>query len=317
MRKVGLLSSLLGLGLTTCAEPLGYSARDVAFLGEETIVIAERQGRNFVSTDSGRTWTSSQSRGPGKELFVGSGGRVWGYDSWVGIHEGSHASLWFSDDAGENWQKIELDPQVVLPKGFLGEAGEEPWLVGFDGQVWRHASGTPEDWSRWTRVGVANPEGRAMGGAMTGQAVYVGSLKNVWMSVDDGATWTASPMDRPVLAANSGTVWTVDSTGTIRRSKAGVTEWKEAGHIADITIPFGVAIQDERVYVAAEGEGWKAIGPILEPGGKLRTFPGLVGKQALSVRIDPTGRAWIVGEGVFVLNREAGMWRKVWPEISN
>lgn len=311
---IGICLSSLCCVFTSCTslEDDGY-AHDVAFLGPEHIVVAKWNGGVAISKNGGSTWESSNTRGvPILELTIGANGRIWGLYRWHGIHESSSAKIVYSDHGGVIWNSIKLSPSVCMPEAFVSPYGIEPLLVAYNGQLWQHTSGTKETWDRWKKLGLPNPDQKGITGIATKNGIYVSSGKNIWLSVDKGNTWDGMLLeDIRAFCTNNQFCWAITGEGTLYRTDCGTNSWKQITKVPGVDIAFRLAVKDGNVYVAAEGSGWKAFGPIVKTDSTVQNMSGLEGKQGYSVRISPDGKAWFVAQGLYV--EDKGRWKKVWP----
>ncbi|MFC1707012.1 hypothetical protein ACFL59_09370 [Planctomycetota bacterium] len=319
MATAALVIGVIGLGACAfcAADDSGY-ARDVAFPAPGHVVVAKWDGGVAVSRDGGTTWSDSDTV-PIRQLTIDSGGRLWGLSSWHGIHEPSRAELTCSDDGGNSWTSVRLDPEEAMPEAFVSSARQVPILVASDGQLWIRDHPSRQGFQAWSRLGkpipAATPATRdcaARVGMKVGKVIYVASSQHVWMSKDVGVAWESFALDDiRAFAGDAGALWAVSGTGKVHSASVGVNRWELMAEIPEVTRVFGAAAKDGRVYVAAEGKGWRALGAFVEKDGSVTVLPGLRGKQGYAARIDPSGRAWFVAQGVFMEGR--GKWEQVWP----
>jgi hypothetical protein len=79
-----------------------------------------------------------------------------------------------------------------------------------------------------------------------------------------------------------------------------------------IHIPFCLTAQNNKIYVSAEGDGWTAYGAVTDITNRTVIRPkGLQGKQAYSIKLDLTGTAWCVADGLHQYVH--GKWVRIWP----
>jgi len=164
------------------------------------------------------------------------------------------------------------------------------------------------------RVRKPNPDGKGRSGILIGDALYVSSKTNIWISEDRGEHWVAHRMKAVAAFAESGgTCYAVNSDGIICETEVGRNAWKERARIADVRIAFDLAAKDGRLCATFEKDPWNAYAPIIEAGEKSPIeFPQVKGRQAYEVAFDDDGRAWVATD--FGLFREAEKeWVRVWP----
>ncbi len=307
MHRLGML--LVGtIAMAGCSN--GY-AHDVAFLSSKHFVVAKWYGGGAITRDGGASWSHAITI-PINQLSVGHDGQLWGFHAWGGIHEPSSAALTYSTDGGDSWTTIELDADAVMPTAFMNAAGERPLLLTRTGQIWVLAGEDIDTWRAWHQFGVPNPDGAAGPGLAVGDALYVATKDRVWLSEDHGRTWNSIELPGIVrFAQDAADCWAINSDGVLYKTPRGRNEWDHVVDVPAVRIPFSLAAKKGKVYVTAEGDGWIAYGAMVDSTGKVTPLPGLHGKQAYSVRLDPSGIAWCVADG---LHRETdGEWVRTWP----
>lgn len=306
------LTLAAGAIASSCSPVAHGSAYDVAFLSAEHFVVARWDGGVVTTRDGGTSWKYAKTV-PIRQLAVGPDGQLWGFYRWQGIHEPSTAALTVSTDGGRRWTTIELDPEEVMPTAFINENGERPLLLAADGQIWTMAGKALHTWAAWERLGTPNPDGSARAGLAREDVLFVASSNRVWQSIDAGQTWSSVELhDIALFAYDLGECWAMSADGRLYRSDCLRNGWKPVLEISAIHIPFGLAASESRIYVAAHGNPWIAYCARVDRQGVVTPLAGLRGKQALAVRIDPSGVAWCVADG---LHRESGdEWVRVWPK---
>lgn len=124
------------------------SILDLVVLGRDTIVASTHDMSIIVSHDGGKTWKTSE-RQLMKKLGL-DGRRIWGIDSWIGIHERSYSRLFYSDDIGKTWKQIELNTDLFFAMEFVEIAGKL-WIVDDWGNLWEHRNTNVETSLSWKK----------------------------------------------------------------------------------------------------------------------------------------------------------------------
>jgi predicted nucleic acid-binding Zn ribbon protein len=153
------------------------------------------------------------------------------------------SSLFRSDDGGRTWVRhgsdVPADATSLTLAGpttfFLGTAGHGVFASA-DGRAWSNASGFVNG-ALPTRVVTSIAVDAASGDryvapsgeTLTG-AVYVGTDRGVFKSIDGGRSWAAMPLHRPVVAvavdpSGSRLMLAVDPNGQVYRSDDGGNDW--------------------------------------------------------------------------------------------
>jgi hypothetical protein len=131
------------------------SILDIVVIGKDTIIASTHDMRIIVSKDGGRTWATTKN-GLIKQLGL-DGKRVWGIDSWIGIHERSYSRLFYSDDIGKTWKQIELNTNTFFAKEFI-EVDGKLWIVDAQGELWEHKTTNVETSLSWKKRTSFNTE---------------------------------------------------------------------------------------------------------------------------------------------------------------
>lgn len=219
--------------------------------------------------------------------------------------------LTYSDDGGFNWSIIELDPELIIPEAIFMSKNGIPIILGYDGQLWSKKKTKDISWDKWYKLGKPNPEAIGMTAITTDGIIYVAGEKNIWATDDRGDSWNSFPIQDIVsFACEKNTVWSITLNGVLYKT-TDFNTWSKIVKIPKIGIPFGIAVKNGRVFVAAMKEDTKAYGPIVEKDLSITITEGLNGGQAYSVRIDPKGRLWLVAQGLY--RYEKGEWKQIWP----
>lgn len=154
MRSV--LIVLFSLG-TILAKSESTSILDLVVIGKDTIIASTHDMRIIVSRDGGKSWVTTEDILI-KKLGL-DGKRIWGIDSWIGIHERSYSRLFYSDDIGKTWKQIELNPESFFATDFLEIAGKL-WIVDAHGDLWEHKITNVETSLSWKKRTSINCEFR-------------------------------------------------------------------------------------------------------------------------------------------------------------
>ena len=125
------------------------SILDLVVIGKDTIVASTHDFKIIVSYDGGRIWETTK-RELVKQLGL-EGKRIWGIDSWIGIHEGNYSRLYYSDDFGRTWQKIILNPEIFFAMQFL-EVNNKLFIVDAYGSLWEHKKTNVESSGSWSKI---------------------------------------------------------------------------------------------------------------------------------------------------------------------
>ncbi|MBS4064487.1 MAG: exo-alpha-sialidase [Chitinophagaceae bacterium] len=124
------------------------SILDLVVIGKDTIVASTHDMSIIVSHDGGKSWKTTE-RQLIKQLGL-DGRRIWGIDSWIGIHERSYSRLFYSDDIGVTWKQIELNTDLFFAMEFIEIAGKL-WIVDDRGNLWEHRSTNVETSLSWKK----------------------------------------------------------------------------------------------------------------------------------------------------------------------
>lgn len=133
---------------TLLAKAQSPSILDLVVIGKDTIVASTYDMSIIVSNDGGKTWKTTQ-RQLMKKLGL-DGTRIWGIDSWIGIHERSYSRLFYSDDIGKTWKQIELNTGLFFAMEFI-EIGGRLWIVDDRGNLWEHRNTNVETSFSWKK----------------------------------------------------------------------------------------------------------------------------------------------------------------------
>lgn len=135
------------------AKSQSASILDLVVMGKDTIVASTYDMSIIVSHDGGKTWKTTE-RQLMKKLGL-DGKRIWGIDSWIGIHERSYSRLFYSDDIGKTWKQIELNTDLFFAMDFI-EVGGKLWIIDAQGNAWEHKLTNVEtslSWKKRTNFG--------------------------------------------------------------------------------------------------------------------------------------------------------------------
>lgn len=124
------------------------SILDLVVIGKDTIVASTSGMSIIVSHNGGKTWATTE-RHLMKQLGL-DGKRIWGVDSWIGIHERSYSRLFYSDDIGKTWKQIELNTDLFFAMEFI-EIGGKLWIVDDRGNLWEHKNTNVETSLSWKK----------------------------------------------------------------------------------------------------------------------------------------------------------------------
>lgn len=133
------------------------SILDLVVIGKDTIVASTHDMSIIVSHDGGKSWKTTE-RQLIKQLGL-DGKRIWGIDSWIGIHERSYSRLFYSDDIGKTWKQIELNTNLFFAMEFI-DVGGKLWIVDAQGELWEHKNTNVETSMSWKRRTSFNSEYR-------------------------------------------------------------------------------------------------------------------------------------------------------------
>lgn len=124
------------------------SILDLVVIGKDTIVASTHNMSIIVSHDGGKSWKTTE-RQLIKQLGL-DGRRIWGIDSWIGIHESSYSRLFYSDDIGKTWKQIELNTNLFFAMEFI-EVGGKLWIIDAQGNAWEHKTTNVETSLSWKK----------------------------------------------------------------------------------------------------------------------------------------------------------------------
>lgn len=124
------------------------SILDLVVIGRDTIVASTYDMSIIVSHDGGKSWKTTERQFI-KQLGL-DGKRIWGIDSWIGIHERSYSRLFYSDDIGVTWKQIELNTNLFFAMEFIEIAGKL-WIVDDRGNLWEHRNTNFETSLSWKK----------------------------------------------------------------------------------------------------------------------------------------------------------------------
>ncbi|RXK61909.1 exo-alpha-sialidase [Lacibacter luteus] len=139
------------------AKSQSSSILDLVVIGKDTIVASTYDMSIIVSHDGGKTWITTE-RQLMKKLGL-DGKRIWGIDSWIGIHERSYSRLFYSDDIGKTWKQIELNTDLFFAMDFI-EIGGRFWIVDAQSDIWEHKVTNVETSLSWKKRTSFNDFGR-------------------------------------------------------------------------------------------------------------------------------------------------------------
>lgn len=139
------------INLSPESHPVKSSIMDLVIVSEDTLIAALSEGNILKSTDGGKVWVKILTPHFIKEMTIDERGRIWGLETWKGIHEPGYSRMLYSDDTGENWTFFELDTRVFWPMHFISQPGKITKLITIDNEAYRYKSGDPRDKKNWEK----------------------------------------------------------------------------------------------------------------------------------------------------------------------
>jgi photosystem II stability/assembly factor-like uncharacterized protein len=211
----------------------------------------------YKSTDDGESWVKKSNGieiGPGasylfsKSIFEDNGTLFTG--CWSGIYR--------SSDGGENWEPTNIMGQRISPRLFVNHNGKifaareidrpNGYLSADSGGTWEPLASIPDP----TITFLSEPPN-----------LWAGAIGGVWLSTDDGASWssrndglTPDPYNSSIIRVNGRLITSVKfgGSGVFRSANEGIN-WEDFGD----GLPFLSSIEKLIVYgpdiIAATSNG--------------------------------------------------------------
>jgi photosystem II stability/assembly factor-like uncharacterized protein len=238
----GLLASIDG-GRTWGAQPVSGDIMAITHHPERTLEVYLTGHELFVkSDDGGRTWKQMTSDLPGLDIHAFAISpeppyRMYAFAVGYG--------LYLSEDDGAHWERLsEQTPDSTTalvpasgghPALYLATS-DQGVLASEDGRMWRTANGFVNGALPTQRVTALAFDPRsgdsyaASNGLTLTGALYAGTDRGLFKSIDGGASWTRLPLDTDVLAVavsptDSRLMMAIDSRGQVFRSEDRGLTW--------------------------------------------------------------------------------------------
>ncbi|AUC13798.1 hypothetical protein BTO06_00930 [Tenacibaculum sp. SZ-18] len=234
---------------------------DLVPISGDTLIAAIWNGGILRTIDGGENWIEIKTPLI-KHLSVDNQNRVWGIDSWIGIHESSYSRIFYSDDYGDTWEKFEFNLDEFFPLEFPNDYSSVVQLITWDGLILEHKGGVPNDLENWKRIDKLE---------------------------DNETEFKAS---NPKVNGN----YRISQNGLLEK-KDQENEWNKVTTIPNISIPFDILKDSNKVYVAAGGYGGYKSLFVEIINDSIQIEREMKSVQCLGVRKDKKGRIWTFGDG--------------------
>lgn len=234
---------------------------DLVPVSGDTLIAAKWFGGILRTIDGGKNWIEIETPSI-KYLSVDNKNRIWGINSWVGIHESSFSRMFYSDDYGDTWERFDFNVNYFFPLKFSKEFNPAVQIVTWDGLVLEYKGGLPNDLASWKKV-------------MKRKNEEIGL--NAKKAIADGN-------------------YRVFRNGLLEK-KDFEGEWHKVLVVANISNPFDILVDSNRVYVAAGGYGGSKALFVEILNDSIPIERKMHSVQSLGVRKDNKARIWTFGDG--------------------
>lgn len=300
-------------------QPVGI--RDIAWVSHSKILVAASpyNGRIYTSRDFGETWNVAEYTI--SNLFASPNGRIWGNHSNVSPHgplKGPGYLIYSTD--GIVWETIELEPQDLRPMNFLSPPGELPVFLSFDGTIWRLDNiESPADWESWSALEDFSSICRwgCRSGLVIDDLIYAGTgILNEGIAIAGKKQKVSVFKTRGPVSTfwrHNDICWaSTDGRGEqnvhVYSTTCGRNDWELVSSIEELDYVSDMKVYNSHVYIAGEGNQWRALIAEIDPNTGEYTISDIVGKhktQALAIQLDGLGRLWVgTSHGLFREDRD-------------
>ncbi len=262
------LAGILGLlALPVLASAADCWLRDGAAPTPTNVIMMCQQGRVYVSSDAGASWTPVETGADAPARAISFA------DAQHGIVVGDGGLIFTTEDGGKTWkERLDANGKHFTTEHLMSVCylGNRAWAAGFDGAILASTDGgrTWASQKSGTTFGLEaiyffdQNHGWVVG--WSGSILRTEDGGNTWKNVSSKAsTWSLSW----VFFKDLQNGWTVGFNGQLLRSRDGGLTWeKQTSPIADWLKSIGVD-KDQRLWIAnddqllmsADGEKWQAV----------------------------------------------------------
>jgi hypothetical protein len=326
------------------------SVDQILFVGDSRVILRNEVGEVFTAGLDATDWKKlSEKVGV---LRVSRNHELWGARGWPGHHECPSGTVWYSPDMGRNWtiRRMALPCEhgskfvlARLPGEFINESSGPPLLLMFDLQLMRPKPGV--DVHAWEAVGRPVPEHERLSirwtasGAQFGDTIYVASAGRIFMSRDDGQTWTheevSSFSDAEIRCHAAACIALLSRFGSewsgVFTAAHGTNAWKEIATLDGKTVgpvlagesaafgevkTFGATsllVDDGEIVVSgivnAGPAPWGAVLRVHEDG-RIEVVGSGIADGVWALARAPDGTLWAGGMGAYRLRNRK--WHPIW-----
>ena len=94
-------------------------------ISHDTVFASRSYGGLIYTIDAGESWRRTGDYFPFNDFIISDKGVLVGLYFWRGIHEPDYAELYYSNDFGKEWIKIEYDTKSFFPVKILSKPHEK------------------------------------------------------------------------------------------------------------------------------------------------------------------------------------------------
>jgi photosystem II stability/assembly factor-like uncharacterized protein len=262
------LAGILGLlALPVLASAADCWLRDGAAPTATNVVMMCQQGRVYVSTDAGASWTPSETKANAPLRAISFS------DAQHGVVVGDSGQIFSTENGGRTWmERLDAKNQRFTTEHLMAvfSLGNRVWAAGFDGIILVSANGggTWERQDSGTTFGLENiffsdqDHGWVVG--WSGTILRTENGGKTWKNVSSKlATWSLSWVFFKDLKIG----WAVGFNGLLLRTKDGGLSWESqkspiSEWLKSIAVDKGQRLwiaNDDQLMVSSDGEKWQAV----------------------------------------------------------
>ena len=117
-----------------------FAINDLLPIYGDTLIAVRNKSGLLITINGGKNWEVLNDKVYFKKIIIDSKKVLWGLDSWIGIHEPSYSTLYYSKDFGKNWKEVKFNTEVFFPINIVSKPFEKLRVI-------------TENWKKYELVG--------------------------------------------------------------------------------------------------------------------------------------------------------------------